>query len=154
MIGRKLIVVVPDTVYCKAGLVSQPLGRRVAQVAHAVSKVRVNELAHVVRQLVGCVSKLEFDQQTMWARIKKVISILTATFAPITTIVLSCRDFNELLHIIRLLDSSGISYECFLDTDQPDYGSLDEQVITALCTYPVTDEQVEGITDYLPLLSR
>jgi hypothetical protein len=39
----------------------------------------------------------------------------------------------------------------FRDTEQPDYGSLDVEVRTAIATEPVSPDMVVGILDYLPL---
>jgi len=107
----------------------QPLGRQVAQVAHVVSKVRVNMALDMT------FSKNKKNLEQAWE--------------PITTIVLQCRDSLELAHVYDLLQEADIKVEYFMD-DNPEYGP--GRIITAIATHPVLPEDVVGITDYLPLL--
>ena len=111
----------------------QPAGRLIAQAAHVVSKVR-SHMLH--KQLSGHSSD----------RTKKLF-----VFEPITTIVLSARDSFELNHVRFLLHKIGIRAHDFYDTNQPDYGDPESEVMTAIATEPVTPDEVVGILDYLPL---
>ena len=139
---KRIYVVVADVVTGKDGVqVTQPLGRRVAQVAHAVSKVR---FFMAIDFMLGLFRKKTWKQPRP----------LGFLFQPITTIVLSCRDSRELLHIQRLLTYNKIKFEEFLDTNQPDYGDPNLEVRTAVATHPVEIADVVGITDYLPLLTQ
>ena len=70
---------------------------------------------------------------------------------PTTTIILEARDSFELRHVFDLLQNNDVPVYGFMDTEQPDYGSLDAFVMTAIATEPVTREDVEGMLDYLPL---
>lgn len=163
IIPRKLVVVVADTVTGHAGQsVVQPLGRRVAQVAHAVSKVRVEmfkrALSNVIKGMASSVSSkggiLPSIIRMPKLTFQHIMAITLETFEPITTIVLSCRDSKELAHIANLLEKAKIGYEVFYDTDQPDYGDSTYKVPTALCTHPTVGDYLTGITDYLPLLYK
>jgi hypothetical protein len=57
----------------------------------------------------------------------------------------------DINHVFHLLKYSGVPVHDFHDFDQPDYGSVDYRVRTAIATEPVYPEDVEGIIDYLPL---
>jgi hypothetical protein len=151
---KKIIVVVADTVTGANGItVVQPLGRRVAQVAHVVSKVRVAMFIAGLWRVVGRPSNIVGDRLSLVARIKKIIEHLALPFEPFTTIVLSCRDSKELLHVQGLMNGT-LPYEVFEDYDQPDYGDVNLKVTTAIATWPVESDKIEGITDYLPLLYK
>jgi hypothetical protein len=85
-----------------------------------------------------------------------VVTAWNSLTIPITTIVLEASDSFELNHVRNLLVERFCKQLCpapvvFYDTQQADYGSLDEYVPTALAIGPVTENQVLGILDYLPL---
>jgi hypothetical protein len=162
---KKIFVVVADTVTGADGIsVVQPLGRRVAQVAHVVSKVRVEMLKHALTGIIkGLGSRVSSKAGILPSIIKMpkivfqhITAITLAIFEPYTTIILSCRDSKELIHVQQLLDRSLFhpDHESFEDYDQPDYGDVNLHVMTAIATWPVEPDQVLGITDYLPLLYK
>lgn len=70
-------------------------------------------------------------------------------FEPSTTIILSCRDSNELFHILQLATKAKLVYDYFGDTNTEAYGAGNKP-ITALAFF-ATSKQVSGISDYLPL---
>ncbi len=115
----------------------QPAGRLMAQQGHVVSKVRDIMLKQHVKKIWNtlCADSLLWDWYC----------------DPITTINLAVRDSFELNHVFQLLNVAGIAVHDFYDTDQPDYGSADLEVRTAIATEPVTAVEVLGILDYLPL---
>jgi hypothetical protein len=119
----RIYVVVASTVFTgagKPGHVVQPLGRQAAQACHAVSKLRHGMVGH--------------DDPI---------------FQPITTVILQCRDSNELNHVLRLLNRRNMRLVTFSDTNEQAYGGP-MPVFTALACL-TTRKQVEGILDYLPL---
>jgi hypothetical protein len=141
--------------------VYQPYGRRVAQVAHVVSKVRFDIMTHELRLILHNVPGLRgyFQDGVLPALIRftkiavrSLLHLSSAKFEPITTIVLSCRDSQELEHVKGLMHYHGVSFSDFHDSGQPDYGSTELEVLTAIATWPVEEIKVIGITDYLPLL--
>lgn len=99
--------------------VVQPIGRQVAQACHAVSKLRI--LMHNGTVQEG--------------------------FEPITTIVLSCRDTNELLHIFDLCAKKKLTPVIFEDQN-PEYGP--HSCYTALAVL-ASKEQTIYTVNYLPL---
>jgi hypothetical protein len=115
----------------------QPAGRLMAQQGHVVSRVR----------------DIMFKQALIknWDKLKKDSAVFDTYCDPITTIVLAARDSLELHHVMQLLDQAGIKVHEFKDTEQPDYGSAELEVRTAIATEPVSPEMVVGILDYLPL---
>jgi|SRR5208282_3907877 len=122
--------------------VIQVPGRIAAQVGHAVSRMRYNELAR------------EIEATTIKALTKhsKRRLPMCPPFEPITTIVLGARDSFELEHVYGLLrDVAGILAYKFNDTNFDVYG--DGEVTTAFATVPVEPALVVGILDYLPLWS-
>jgi Peptidyl-tRNA hydrolase PTH2 len=124
---ERIYVVVPAVVFKgkgRDGPVKQPLGRQAAQAAHVVSKMRVYEAA----------KQSKADGSVTWRSY--------------TTIILSARDANEMGHVWTLLSKKKIAVQHFSDTN-PEYGTA--SLVTAICTWPVTKKQVEGILDYLPL---
>lgn len=118
----------------------QPLGRQVAQAAHVVSKVRFIMLRKAFIKLL---------KGRSIAALRLAIS--TLLFTPVTTIILEARDSYELKHVFNLLEKNNIPVYDFFDTEQPDYGSPEDSVRTAIATEPVEPEAVKGILDYLPL---
>ncbi len=115
----------------------QPAGRLVAQEGHVVSRTRDMMLKKYVME--------------NWSRLKKDSLLWGHYCEPITTIVKSARDSYELSHVTQLLEAAGIPVYEFEDTNQPDYGSVDLKVVTAIATEPVEAEDVLGLIDYLPL---
>jgi len=122
----------------------QPPGRLAAQVAHVVSLTRLN--------MVIDRFKTDYMATPGAVDVDVVLSFLQRQTPPYTTIVLVARDSYELYHVEHLLNGK-LNYHTFYDTDQPDYGSKNSIVSTALATEPTTKEEVEGILDYLPLWS-
>jgi hypothetical protein len=102
----------------------QPLGRQAAQLAHAVGKVRFQQ-ARLAVDSIG--------------------------YEPITTILLSCRDTRELLHVIDLLTRARIQHERFYDKNEPAYGLGTGHILTAVATHPIQPSKVDHILGYLPL---
>ena len=117
----------------------QPAGRLMAQGEHAVSKTRDWMLKQIIMDNLDAIRK------------SKEFELGFSILEPVTTINLGCRDSYELLHIYETLKFSGINVYDFHDTDQPDYGSADLRVRTAIATEPVFPDEVAGILDYLPL---
>jgi hypothetical protein len=115
----------------------QPAGRIMAQQGHVVSRVR----------------DIMFKKALVknWDKLKKDSVVFDTYCDPITTINLSVRDSFELHHVFQLLDHAGILVHEFKDFNQPDYGSAELEVRTAIATEPVSPEMVVGILDYLPL---
>jgi len=122
----------------------QPAGRLIAQAAHVVSKTRLQML----------VNEMLYKSPTL-PRGKSTVDKLKAfdfqPFQPVTTIVLSARDSFELNHVLNLHNSAKVPTHAFYDSNQPDYGDLLREVMTAIATEPVTPGDVVGILDYLPL---
>lgn len=125
--------------------VIQPAGRIAAQVGHVVSLVRVDMAAELIRDGESAILDLEHS-----------------LCVPITTIVLAARNSKELAHIDNILGMAYRRYETFYDTntdaygwennpDDPDADMPSCSVMTALVTYPVTKDEVEGLLDHLPL---
>ena len=106
----------------------QPAGRQIAQACHAVSLMRLTMAWESKRP------------DNMWP--------------PITTIILQARDTFELVHIQNLLNERRIFNYAFYDHDNPDYGSIDTHVFTALATEPIDSDQSCTVLDYLPLWGR
>jgi hypothetical protein len=137
--------------------IKQPPGREVAQHGHATSMARDAMLKDVL------LNYLQKDQENNWGNSKHLIEKRIETgrnwlehfvndpFIPYTTIVLSARGSFELYHVRFLLSMAGIKAYAFYDTDQPDYGSPDYKVMTAIATEPIYPENSVGILDYLPL---
>ena len=107
----------------------QPSGRQIAQACHAVSLLRLK----------------------MTQGIDRKIRSITEQTAPITTIILQARDTLELIHVQSLLNEKRIFNYAFYDHGNPDYGSIDMHVFTALATEPIDADQACTILDYLPL---
>lgn len=147
---KRIYVVVAETVQPDSSMswkrhVIQPAGRIAAQVGHVVSKMRVNMTIEQRQRQPDCIE----------------------LFSPITTIVLAARNSKELLHINTILGMANRTlghrrYEVFYDTntdaygwennpDDPDADMPPCSVMTALATYPVTKDEVEGLLDHLPL---
>lgn len=121
--------------------VVQPAGRLIAQAAHVVSKMRMAVLADTLYKTAKAGKK----NPLTWEE--------TTAFTPITTIVLAARDSFELNHVLDLLTHANVSVHTFHDFNQPDYGDVTREVMTAIATEPVEPGQVVGILDYLPLWS-
>src|SRR5271169_1752416 len=119
------------------GEVIQIPGRMAAQAVHAVSRMKMHFL----------LEKTNHFRKTITAMLeaKKMAD------ESITTIILSCRDTKELLHVVDLLGKAKISTSVFCDHNEEVYGPTTTGIYTALATVPVTKEQVVGILDYLPL---
>ena len=140
----RIYVVVASKVDGETGLIQQPIGRMAAQAAHVVSKMRVEDRLDGVayRMLCGSVDNKMEDVS------RHVDVELARSVLPITTIVLEARDSRELLHIENLLATANIRSARFVD-ENPEYRN--GTALTAICTYPVLPEKLQGITDYLPL---
>jgi hypothetical protein len=121
--------------------IRQPAGRLVAQAAHAVSLARMFMMWAATMKALKTKDVSEVD----------TFHFCHSMVQPITTIILAARDSFELSHVFDLLYNAKIPVHSFLDTDQPDYGSLDYRVMTAIATEPLEPEEVLGILDYLPL---
>lgn len=121
--------------------VVQPAGRLIAQAAHVVSKMRMAMMADMLYK----VAKAGKKNPLTWEE--------TTAFVPITTIILAARDSFELNHVLDLLAHANVNVHVFHDFNQPDYGDVNRQVMTAIATEPVEPEEVVGILDYLPLWS-
>lgn len=117
----------------------QPAGRLMAQGEHVVSKTRDWMLKRLLMDKLDDI------------RNSKPFDVSFSMLEPVTTINLGCRDSYELLHIYETLKFAGIKVYDFHDTKQPDYGSPDLIVRTAIATEPVLSEEVAGLLDYLPL---
>ena len=122
-------------------LIQQVPGRMAAQAAHAVSKVRHMMLRREVLRADRVARKMKSKEH--WYKSEMLF------FFPVTTIILSCRDSNELFHVKHLLHKTSVEYQVFWDTNPEVYGP--DKVLTAVATHPVEPEQVKGILDYLPL---
>jgi hypothetical protein len=83
--------------------------------------------------------------------IRKMQTSLRPSSKPITTIILACRDSNELWHVQTLLREAKIKFETFEDNNQVVYG-IDYNVETALATEPYDDDEVTNPLCYLPLM--
>lgn len=119
---QRIYVLVAEKIFTnERGVVIQPSGRQVAQVAHVVSKMRY---------LKGCDNPGE-------------------PWYSITTIVLQARDTNELEHVYQLLHDKKISAVGFWDRNTEAYGV--GEFLTAICTEPIFKEEGFGAVDYLPL---
>jgi len=126
--------------------VVQPAGRLAAQAAHAVSLCRLE----MVKRFLDDNGQGENKDGRQLTVKPSPFSVL---YEPFTTIVLGARDSAELLHVANLLHYFEVPVHAFYDTEQPDYGSLDAKVMTAIATEPVEAAVVHGILDYLPLWS-
>ena len=127
MSEARIYAVVAGTVKVPRGVVVQPAGRQIAQVAHVVSKLRHSWLLNANAHL-----------------------IYENAFCPVTTIVLQARDSAELKHIYdNLQRRKSLSPVYFTDTNDAVYGPGIE-VKTAVAVH-ATQKQVLRILDYLPL---
>jgi hypothetical protein len=106
--------------------VIQPPGRQIAQVAHAVSKLRHCHL----RDIKGFMGKFE----------------------PMTTIVLACRDSAELIHVYQLAQRAKLKTAVFADQNLPAYGSLG-WYHTAVAYYATKSQHEKALLNYLKLWS-
>jgi hypothetical protein len=143
---KRIYVVVADTVTTlhqkidgdvssvDVKVVSQPFGRQSAQACHAVSLMRMKRVI----------------ESTVARRHKGGPGNYDHLLEPITTIILSARDSQELAHIHALLMHEEIPFETFMDTNDEAYGK-GMSVQTVIATYPVEPVDVQGILDYLPL---
>lgn len=123
--------------------IAQPPGRVVTQAEHVVSRTRVAMFAAEVQY--------KLKAGTL-AKDKGIQAYLFDYYCePITTITLLARDSYELNHVYHLLQHASIPVHEFHDFNQPDYGSVDYRVRTAIATEPVYAEDVLGLIDYLPL---
>lgn len=109
-------------------------GRMAAQVGHAVSKLKMN----------FCLTTSQDNLETL----KSAVVLMENN--PITSIILEARDERELVHISNLCTEKNIPIVEFLDDNENIYGP-GIKVFTAISIGPVKPEDVEGITDYLPL---
>ena len=113
-------------------------GRMAAQAIHAVSRMKMHFL----------LEKTNHFRKT----INAMMEAKRVADESITTILLSCRDTKELLHVVELLAKARISACVFCDHNEEVYGPAPATgIYTAVSTVPVTKEQVVGILDYLPL---
>lgn len=133
---KRIYVVVAQRVEAEPGLVVQPDGRQMAQVGH------------VLRRL-GMVMSFNGMLRFNGKKLTREMVILGTQYQDTTTIVLSCRDSWELAHVESLLVKGKVEHVFFEDTNTAAYGA--SAVITALATFPVSREEIEGILDYLPL---
>jgi hypothetical protein len=99
--------------------IPHPPGRLAAQCAHVVSKMRIH-------RIIGSLSS-------------------PVAFEPITTIVLSARNEEEVAFLANVL---GGRCETFYDTNN-EYGG--REVLTALCTYPEEKRFFDKMLGHLPL---
>lgn len=122
----RIYVVLPAKVEVGDGkIVHQIPGRLIAQACHVVSKLRL-EMAQ--KEHAACLSYI--------------------SNRPITTIILSCRDTREMLHVFTLLTGVNRQPTLFADENPEVYG--DAKPITAMAVKAIP-KIVEGILDYLPL---
>jgi len=156
-LGHRIYAVVAETVQAPVGLdlegggerlfrppesvtVRQPYGRVVAQVAHAVSLVRLAMAWRVLQAGNRISAKFNDEGMELWTELSK----------PITTVVLAARDSYELHHVHRLLERVPWAHvQAFYDENTEAYGP--GKVMTAIATEPVTPKAMAGIIDYLPL---
>jgi peptidyl-tRNA hydrolase len=115
---------------------NQVCGRIAAQVAHVVSKMQVERAFKNILKAISVDTHIPYN-------------MLSNTLEPVTTIVLSVRDSLELYHIWNILNKDGIQCTDFMD-DNPIYGTT-ENILTAVCTYPIEPEKLRGLTTHLPL---
>lgn len=109
-------------------------GRIAAQVAHAVSKLKL----HYVLEHAGGVGENLHDLATDVASMG------------ITTIVLGARDNKEVAHVADLAVQKQLLHAVFEDDNQAVYGTP-ERILTAIAIGPHIKEALTGVTDYLPL---
>lgn len=123
----------------------QPKGRIAAQVGHVVSSMRMARLNAL---------HYAFNKAALAGRKKvatRISAVLTAEpVTAFTTIVLAVPDSYQLEFRQNLIQKADIRVHAFFD-ENVEYGR--GAVKTAICTEPVTKEELNGTTDYLELWS-
>lgn len=109
--------------------VTQPSGRMAAQACHVVSQLR-----H------------EMFVETLQANPKLLRKPLR--FEPVTTIILECRNTDEMLHVWNLVHKAGFPKSVFYDSNAEAYG-VGLTPPTAIA-FQATKPESFGISDYLP----
>lgn len=127
----------------KIKLVIQPIGRQVAQVAHAVSKLRFER----GEERYACRSTAKYcDNQGKGGFMGHTCDKIE--FQPITTIVLQARDSAELGHVYLLAQRRKLNPVLFSDENQQVYGPFNPPTAVAMFA---SRNQIKNIMDYLPL---
>lgn len=128
---KRIYAIVASTVDGAAGKVAQAPGRMAAQAVHAASRMKMHRLLDARARGVSA------------KRLRRIANEAT------TTIILACRDSQELRHVALLLRKARIKHYAFEDTNPGVYGAGEYE--TALATVPVFKDKISGILDYLPL---
>jgi peptidyl-tRNA hydrolase len=115
-------------------------GRMMAQVAHVVSRLKMQNIFDAAEVEKGDTPNYEEVWQWVNAYLK----------AGVTTINLLARDEKELSHVSSLADAAGLTWAEFRDDNDDVYGK-GACPKTAIAIGPTTKEEISGICDYLPL---